>query len=311
MGRYSHTKIETFGCKRRGQLKYIEELEPIGASPLALDYGSAVHVGLKALFNLYFKAAEAGDPDAALQKAFAALEKEFLEPEPPDPTGLRTMESAKGILTAVFEQWLPRYPWEDEAGEQKLSLTLPSGHIYSAILDRWGKMLGNGTILEFKTTAWPHLFTIDPNNQVVGQAAVLQANGVVNHLDVLFLLFYLHKEAKNGWITKKRKAKGEMPEPSSIIIPRPREVSQANIEEWVESTEAKIEIIERCCEKNYFPMEEEHCGDFGGCPFKAICTQTGKDRELIKQTAYKKIDWHKTKETAKKEKAATGNGPNK
>jgi hypothetical protein len=276
----SWTHLSTFSCKRRGEYAYVRRIEPNEASDLALVYGAAVHLGLKTLVDNYTLVLG----DEAAERGVDAFDEAFPKPEEPDKKGLRTQESGRQIIRAFRDQWLSRYPWEDEEGEKRYAIELPREHVYVAIIDRRGKLMGTKTLIEFKTTAWPHLFTIDPNTQVEGQSAVLEGNGIYGYRDVLFLLIHLHKDAKDGLIIHKKKGL----EPDSIFRPMPTTLNDFKLDEWEKDVVARIEAIQRCYENGYFPKETEHCGDFGGCPYKRLCVLGSKEeRELVIQTSYK------------------------
>ena len=277
----SYSRLTTYSCKRRGYYQYVRKIEPINASELAPVYGAAIHKGLRVLFDLFAK----GEREIAINEGVKAFQKAF-DPIIEDPKGLRTVESGRQIIQAFHDQWLTRYPWEDIAGEKELTMAFENGDEFVAILDRLGKMMGVPTILEFKTTAWPHYFTIDPNFQVMGQSAVAQANGFEGFLDIQFILIHLHENAKNGWIVPKKKGV----EPSSIFRLLPVTLTPAKLSEWERDAMALMEQIKECERNNYWPKETEHCRDFGGCPYRQLCvTSDPEEIELMIQTAYKTI----------------------
>jgi hypothetical protein len=206
---------------------------------------------------------------------------------PEDPKGQRTQRTGRETMAAFYDQWLNRYPWEDEAGETKYVMAVDSDE-FVCVIDRIGYLGGIPTILEFKTTGWPHLFTIDPNIQVESQALTLARNkGEFTYMDVLFILIHVSENAKNGFITPKKAKPGT--DLQSIFRALPITLNPTKLSETYADIKARITCMKVAEETGYYHKVTERCGDFGGCPYKRLCVLNPDERGLIEATQYKPI----------------------
>lgn len=63
------------------------------------------------------------------------------------------------------------------------------------------------------------------------------------------------------------------------------------IEEWLQDINCTIESAWRAADANYFPKNYSSCGNYGGCPFIPLCTNSASVRENYIRSDYVKRSW--------------------
>ena len=74
--------------------------------------------------------------------------------------------------------------------------------------------------------------------------------------------------------------------------PVPR--SEAMLEEWHYDLGQWLAIAETFAANNYWPMNEKSCGNYGGCPFRKICSMSPASRATWLRADYHKRIWDPT-----------------
>lgn len=63
--------------------------------------------------------------------------------------------------------------------------------------------------------------------------------------------------------------------------------------EWLADTSYWIGLAMQFAAENYWPMNDKACGNFGGCPFRIVCSRDPKVRDVIlKSEGYLKRHWN-------------------
>lgn len=71
--------------------------------------------------------------------------------------------------------------------------------------------------------------------------------------------------------------------------------SKDEIEEWRTGTIESIKIAQSLTEKNIFPMNPNSCGNYGGCPYRGICSASPKVRENFIKSDFIEHNWDPVK----------------
>lgn len=66
----------------------------------------------------------------------------------------------------------------------------------------------------------------------------------------------------------------------------------AQIDEWLSGLSELFVLAERYAEQNFYPMNEESCGKYGGCPFRSICSKDPSVREDFLRGDFIKKAWN-------------------
>jgi hypothetical protein len=67
--------------------------------------------------------------------------------------------------------------------------------------------------------------------------------------------------------------------------------TQDELEEFYENTKHIIRQTQSYTMLDVFPMNTTACGNYGGCPYKSICTATPKLRESVIKSQYREETW--------------------
>lgn len=68
------------------------------------------------------------------------------------------------------------------------------------------------------------------------------------------------------------------------------------LEEWLEGTLHTIQITQEASRKNFFPMNPNSCGNYGGCPFRELCSRSPQVRDNFIKSDFTSHDWDPIKE---------------
>ena len=67
--------------------------------------------------------------------------------------------------------------------------------------------------------------------------------------------------------------------------------SKAQLEEWLESALDTIELTRKNADRDVWPMNLSACGNYGGCPFRPLCSVSPGVRENYIKSDYKPHNW--------------------
>lgn len=67
--------------------------------------------------------------------------------------------------------------------------------------------------------------------------------------------------------------------------------TQDQLDEWFDSTLETIDRTQQACRKEKFPMNLSACGNYGGCPFRELCSRTPSLRESYIRGGFKPKKW--------------------
>lgn len=64
----------------------------------------------------------------------------------------------------------------------------------------------------------------------------------------------------------------------------------AELEEWLREFKGYLKMAEHYAETNFWPKNDKSCGNYGGCPFRAICSKApGMRQEWLSNTYHKRV----------------------
>lgn len=182
-----------------------------------------------------------------------------------DPLKTMIMPSGKPALELSFRLELP--------------IKTPNGrnYLWCGHMDKICEVQGHPYIQERKhtvTTLSPTYFDkYSPNTQVTGY---IFSAGVV-----------LGRPVMGAFIDAAQVAVGFSRFGRSIQNRTPDQ-----IDEWYKGSLYWIKQAEACAEANYYPMNEESCSNFGGCPFRNVCSKDQKVRKMYLDQDFQHRAWN-------------------
>jgi len=161
----------------------------------------------------------------------------------------------------------------------ELPLKTPNGnpYLWCGHIDKVAELQGNLYIQERKhtkqTLAPSYFDKYSPNTQVTGyifSAAVILQRPVGG----AFI------DAAQTAVSFSRYARGM------------QNRTQDQISEWYRGTLYWIKQAEACAVDNFWPMNEESCSNFGGCPFRSVCSKDPKVRKNFLDSDFEHRAWN-------------------
>ena len=68
--------------------------------------------------------------------------------------------------------------------------------------------------------------------------------------------------------------------------------SEDQLEEFLSNTEFWLRQAEWYAEEFYYPMNAHSCGNYGGCPFRTVCSQDRRVRDKFLETEFERSYWN-------------------
>lgn len=72
--------------------------------------------------------------------------------------------------------------------------------------------------------------------------------------------------------------------------------SDGLLSEWLDNTGDWFKLQQRYAETNVWPMNEASCNNYGGCPFRDVCSKDPSVREIFLNSAFEKHAWNPLEE---------------
>lgn len=66
---------------------------------------------------------------------------------------------------------------------------------------------------------------------------------------------------------------------------------QSQLEEWHRDAGYQLRAMELCAKEEYWPMNDQSCDKYGGCPFRSICSKPPASREQWLQSEFRVQVW--------------------
>jgi len=67
--------------------------------------------------------------------------------------------------------------------------------------------------------------------------------------------------------------------------------TEAQLTEWYDSTLDWIDSAERYASKGHWPQNDKSCGNYGGCPYREVCSRSPESREAWLNMGFAKRIW--------------------
>jgi len=184
------------------------------------------------------------------------------------------VENPDGLVTYHKEDGNP-------AVELSFALEISDNIIYCGHLDRVVSMADRLYVMDQKTTGGTvgtyYFNNFSPNNQMSGYAMAGQA---VLHSPITGVII----DAAQIAINFTRFERG--------ITTR----SKQQIEEWLSDTIQFIHTAQDWTRKEFFPMNPNSCGNYGGCQFRGLCSRPASVRENYIKSDFTDHNWDPIKE---------------
>jgi hypothetical protein len=163
--------------------------------------------------------------------------------------------------------------------KMELDLIAPNGQAYilAGHLDKIGTFIGSQFITDKKTTKYKlesyYFNQFSPDNQMSTYSLAakvifgMPVKGVI--IDATQVLV--------GFNEYKRE-----------VVYRTEE----QLLEWVKDTHHYIRQAEQYAEQNYWPMNDKACHNYGGCPFRGVCSRAPNMRDRILAADFSVREWN-------------------
>lgn len=298
---FSNNSIDTYHrCPRKFQYAALERRV---ASDMnwAAQFGVSVHEGLAAWYRT-----QTDDQEQLMKKIVVALRD--LKPTDevsiinPDMSAhqLRTElaliiaqaslpvpdESNEGdhrnprLMEQIIRNYAHIYkyePFQVRHVEKNFIITISPDILYQGILDLIVYFAMNGKVvtMDHKTTSALYNFgaKFTPGHQMTGYII-----GCKTFMDDV-----ADEACINGIMTARRK-EGIKPEDFQRFPNVHRDDEELG--EFLNNTIATVDRMHHDLERGYFPMHTASCNDFGGCPYKQVCTARPSLRDTVLNTMY-------------------------
>lgn len=178
-------------------------------------------------------------------------------------------ETADGLRTYHLQNGKP-------AVELSFSLEFSDEILYCGHLDRVVEMGDHLYVMDQKTTGGTvgtyYFNNFSPNNQMSGYAL---AGQIILHSPISGVIV----DAAQIAVNFTRFERG--------ITTR----SKDQLDEWFASALETIERTREYTRREFFPMNTTACGNYGGCPFRELCSRSPKVRENFIKSDYVEKIW--------------------
>lgn len=301
---FSNNSIDIYHrCPRKSLYATLERLVPPQMN-WAAQFGVAVHEGLAAWYRT-----QDDTQEQLLQKILIALrdltkptdEVSIIRPDMsahqlrtelalliaqaalPMPDDFNAGDHRNALLLEqIMRQYshLYRYePFRVVHVEKNFIISITPEILYQGILDLivfWA-MTGKLVTMDHKTTSTIAKFgeKFTPGHQMTGYIL-----GTKTFMDDV-----ADEACINGIMTARRKEgirKDDFQRFPNVYR------SEDDLEEFMNNTIATVDRMHNDLERGYFPMHTASCNDFGGCPYKQVCSASPKNRDTILATSYVK-----------------------
>ena len=169
----------------------------------------------------------------------------------------------------------------EPAVELSFAIELSDDIVYCGHLDRVVQMAGKSYVMDQKTTGGtigPYYFdTFNPNNQMSGYALA-------------------------GQMILQTPVKGVVIDAAQIAVNFTRFErgvtlrTKDQLEEWLDNTIKFINKAREWTRAEYFPMNPNNCGNYGGCPFRIVCSRSPSLRDNFLKSDFTEHFWDPLKE---------------
>jgi len=242
-----------------------------------------------ALENFYKYRAEGQSIDDALITVVHEALKDSWDSEAGQPIYFDDAKKTRANLLRTIIWYVEQFAEETEDGIQtyhlqsgkpavELSFTLEFDEdtVYCGHLDRVVEMGGSLYVMDQKTTGGTvgtyYFDQFSPNNQMSGYAWAGQA--------------ILHSPVRGVIIDAAQIAVNFTRFERGITTRTPDQ-----LDEWYDSAKYTISLAREAGRKDFWPMNLSACGNYGGCPFRLLCSRSPKVRQNYLESDYTSHNW--------------------
>lgn len=68
--------------------------------------------------------------------------------------------------------------------------------------------------------------------------------------------------------------------------------TDAQIDEWLENTKHWLNLAEFFAKEDFWPMNDKSCHQYGGCPFRRVCSKDPNVRKNFLETDFERREWN-------------------
>ena len=272
-------------CLRKYYCSMIRGLQPKNKS-VHLIFGG---IYAKALEEFYKFRANGDDYEAALIKTVRLAMEASWDKETQTPIYFDDAKKTRPNLIRTIIWYLEQYGNETEDGlvtyhlesgkpavELSFAVELDDDIIYCGHLDRVVQMAGDLYVMDQKTTGGTvsdyYFKQFDYSLQMTGYSF---AGKMVLHSPVRGVIIDAAQIAVNSTqfgrgITRR---------------------TPDQIEEWLQTVRHTVEGAWKAADLGFWPMNYSSCGNYGGCPFISLCTNSAHVRENYIRTDFTSRHW--------------------
>ena len=270
-------------CPRKAQYRFQMGMRTRGEH-IALDFGKAYHAGVGA----WYKSGKS--IDAAITNfhmVFAKGEEEAISEKE-----VRTVHKGQELLLAR-DRLFRNETWEIQGDpEQKFVLDIPNVPMrYVGFIDAFGRETTGEkqyVVQEEKTSTSPWLFCARPNAQIVGYVYAARTLFGQDIRRAYLTMAGIYKSSVDGLVKGKKKDDQSREVVNREII----DLDPWDLEEWVIELKSKaIDLIHYQDHRAHWPKRTGACGNYGGCPYQAVCIAPPKMREFFLECSFDQEFW--------------------
>lgn len=292
---FDNTKLKAYACEERGKLAHEEHLIPVEPAE-ALAFGGMLHKGVEE----WTKGGNTQDSIVAAERRAVDYWEKELPMETREMLELGGNRRSIANFKRLFAGFRKKFPLSmyDKIIEVEKSFALPLGKTARGISVAWcgkrDRVLGwQGGIYycDIKTST----FSLDEeffdkfrrSGQMIGYAWSGREELGVAFTGILIQAVQVQAPLK----TKQRMA-DELCQADTIRI------SDSQIDEWRDSTLARIDRIHRAREEGYYTRDNgDLCQNYNrACDFAKLCNAEPEARPMLKQKLFRKRVWNPLQE---------------
>jgi hypothetical protein len=277
-------------CPRMYQYSIVEGWAPKRQS-VHLAFGQFYHAALETYDHLKFDGASHEDAQiGALKRAMSDTWDEALQhPWSSDDqykNRLTLVRTVVWYLEQFRDDTLETIRLRDGKPAVELSFRLETDYrtsngepfLYCGHIDRVAKLNDQTFVVDRKTTKHTlderFFASFSPNSQFAGY---------------LFASKVLLPEQPEGVIVDGAQIAVTFSRFGRQIIP----ISEYQLDEWYQGLGYWFKLAEGYAARNFWPMNESACGNFGGCPFRDVCSKgTAQSKQLWLEASFTKRTWN-------------------
>jgi hypothetical protein len=265
-------------CARKCQYRFQCGMCPSGEQ-MALHFGQSYHMGV------YTGYVNKKDVETAVRAASIQFGNDSL-----DEDEIRTGAKLEELLRAR-DRLFRNEEWEWLGGEQQFVLDIPGVPLrYAGFIDAFGKETTGEqqyVIQEEKTSKNPWAFVTHPNAQITGYVYAARTLFQQDIRRAYVTMAGIYTSSVDGRVKGKKKTD----QPREVINREVVDLNPWDLDEWVEELKLKVSTLMAYEAFDWWPKNTRSCGNYGSCPYQAVCLAPPNMREAFLENSFTQEFW--------------------